>query len=53
MSLVLDRTREAGATTVSAETTLSNARAVSLLRSLGWDTEADGDHVRGELRLLR
>lgn len=51
MGLVLDRAREAGAATVSAETTRGNIGAVSLLRSLGFGTVVDGDRVRAELSL--
>jgi RimJ/RimL family protein N-acetyltransferase len=51
MRLLLARAGEAGAARVRAETTIGNAGAVSLLRSLGFDTDVDGEHVRAELSL--
>lgn len=48
--LVLDRAREAGARTITAEMTAGSEGAVAL-RSLGFAPAVDGDRVRGELRL--
>ncbi len=51
MRLLLERAREAGATTVRAETVGGNPGAVSLLRALGFTATVDGERVRAELAL--
>ncbi|MDT0276956.1 GNAT family N-acetyltransferase [Blastococcus goldschmidtiae] len=51
LHLVLERAREAGATTVRAETTAGNAAAVGVLRSSGAVVTVDGDVAQAEIPL--
>jgi RimJ/RimL family protein N-acetyltransferase len=51
LQLVLERARYAGAATVRADTTVGNAAALGVLRSLGAVVTVDGEVVRAEIPL--